>query len=106
MAYLLDLEGVFLLVSGLENLPSLIGRHVTDNAVQGEKAVLLTLGDSMARLFADTADLRLLLGTVSLAVTGLATATTFSAELALDGRVRAVGLVVTGLVTVVAETRV
>lgn len=106
MTHLLDLESVLLLVGSLERLPGLIGRDVTDDAVHGEQAVLLALGGNMARLLADTAHLGLLLGTVGLAVASLATATALSAELALDGRVRAVGLVVARLVAVVAETGV
>ena len=106
MAYLLDLQSVFLLVSGLESLPGLVGRDVTDDAVHGDQAVGLALGGNVAGLLADAANLGLLLGTVSLAVASLATATALSTELALDGRVRAVRLVVTGLVAVVAETGV
>ena len=106
MTHLLDLESVLLLVGSLERLPGLIGRDVTDDAVHGEQAVLLALGGNMARLLADTAHLGLLLGTVGLAVASLATATALSTELALDGRVRAVGLVVARLVAVVAETGV
>jgi hypothetical protein len=106
LTHLLDLESVLLLVGSLERLPGLIGRDVTDDAVHGEQAVLLALGGNMARLLADAANLGLLLGTVSLAVASLATATALSAELALDGRVRAVGLVVARLVAVVAETGV
>jgi len=106
LTHLLDLESVLLLVGSLERLPGLIGRDVTDDAVHGEQAVLLALGGNMARLLADTAHLGLLLGTVGLAVASLATATALSAELALDGRVRAVGLVVARLVAVVAETGV
>jgi hypothetical protein len=106
LTHLLDLESVLLLVGSLERLPGLIGRDVTDDAVHGEQAVLLALGGNMARLLADTAHLGLLLGTVGLAVASLATATALSTELALDGRVRAVGLVVARLVAVVAETGV
>jgi hypothetical protein len=106
LAHLLDLQGVLLLISGLESLPSLIGRNVTDDTVHGEQAVLLALGGKMTRLLADTAHLGLLLGAVGLAVTSLATATALTAELALDGRVGAVRLVVTGLVAVVAEAGV
>jgi hypothetical protein len=106
LAHLLDLQGVLLMISGLEGLPSLIGRNVTDDTVHGEQAVLLALGGKMTRLLADTAHLRLLLGAVGLAVTSLATATALTAELALDGRVGAVRLVVTGLVAVVAEAGV
>jgi hypothetical protein len=106
MAYLLDLKGVLLLISSLEGLPSLIGRNVTDDTVHGEQAVLLALSGKMTRLLADTAHLGLLLGAVGLAVTSLATATALTAELALDGRVGAVRLVVTGLVAVVAEAGV
>jgi hypothetical protein len=106
MVYLLDLQSVLLLVSGLESLPGFVGRDVTDDAVHGEQAVGLALGSNVAGLLADTAHLGLLLGTVGLAVTGLATATALSTELALDGRVRAVALVVARLVAVVAETGV
>ena len=106
MVYLLDLQSVFLLVSGLESLPGFVGRDVTDDAVHGEQAVGLALGGNVAGLLADAANLGLLLRTVSLAVASLATATALSAELALDGRVRAVGLVVARLVAVVAETGV
>jgi len=104
MAHLLDLEGVLLLIGGLESLPSLVGGHVTNDAVQGEQAVGLARGGNMASLFADAAHFGLLLGAVCLAVAGLATAATLSAELALDSWVRAIGLVVSGLVAVVAET--
>jgi hypothetical protein len=106
LAHLLDLQGVLLMISGLEGLPSLIGRNVTDDTVHGEQAVLLALGGKMTRLLADTAHLGLLLGAVGLAVTSLATATALTAELALDGRVGAGRLVVTGLVAVVAEAGV
>lgn len=106
LAYLLDLQSVFLLVGNLEELPGLVGRDVTNDTVHGEQAVGLALGGNVAGFLADAADLGLLLGAVSLAVTSLATATALSAELALDGRVRAVGLVVAGLVAVVAETGV
>jgi hypothetical protein len=106
LAHLLDLQGVLLLISSLERLPSLIGRNVTDDTVHGEQAVLLALGGKMTRLLADTAHLGLLLGAVGLAVTSLATATALTAELALDGRVGAGRLVVTGLVAVVAEAGV
>ena len=105
-AYLLDLQSVLLFVSGLESLPGLVGRDVTDDAVHGEQAVGLALGGNVAGLLADAANLGLLLGTVSLAVASLATATALSAELALDGRVWAVALVVARLVAVVAETGV
>jgi hypothetical protein len=106
MAYLLDLQGVLLLVGSLESLPGLIGRDVTNDTVHGEQAVGLALGGNVAGLLADAAHLGLLLGAVSLAVTSLATATALSAELALDGGIRAVGLVVARLVAVVAETGV
>ena len=106
MTDLLDLQGVLLLVGSLESLPSIIGIDVTDDTVHGEQAVLLALGGKMARLLADTAHLGLLLGAVGLAVTSLATATALTAELALDGRVGAVRLVVTGFVAVVAEAGV
>jgi hypothetical protein len=59
----------------------------------------------MTLLLAHATHLRLLLGTLGLAVTHLSTAAALSAELAFDGRVWAVGLVVARLVTVVAETR-
>jgi len=106
MTYLLDLQSVLLLVGSLESLPSLIGGDVTNDTVQGEQAVGLALGDHVARLLADTAHFGLLLGTVCLAVTGLTTATALATELALDGGVRAVGLVVAGLVAVVTEAGV
>jgi hypothetical protein len=106
MAYLLDLKGVLLLISSLEGLPSLIGRNVTDDTIHGEQAVFLALGGKMTRLLADTAHLGLLLGAVGLAVASLATAAALAAELALDGRVRAGGLVVARLVAVVAEAGV
>ena len=105
-ARLLDRESLFFLVGSLESIPSLVGGNVTDDAIQGEQAVSLALGGNMALLLAQATHLRLLLGTVSLAVTYLSTAAALSAELAFDGRVRAVGLVVTRLVTVEAETRV
>jgi hypothetical protein len=105
-AYLLDLQSVLLLVGSLESLPGLVGRDVTNDTVHGEQAVGLALGGNVAGLLADAAHLGLFLGTVGLAVTSLATATALSAELALDGRVRAVRLVVAGLVAVVAETGV
>jgi hypothetical protein len=98
MAYLLDLQGVLLLVGSLESLPGLIGRDVTNDTLHGEQAVGLALGGNVAGLIADAA--------LGLAVTSLATATALSAELALDGGIRAVGLVVARLVAVVAETGV
>lgn len=105
-AHLLDRESLFLLIGGLESLPSLVGGNVTDDAIQGEQAVGLTFGGNMALMFAHTTHLRLFLRTGGLAMTHLSTAAALSAEFAFDGRVRAVGLVVTRLVTVVAETRV
>ena len=52
-AYLLDLQSVLLFVSGLESLPGLVGRDVTDDAVHGEQAVGLALGGNV---FGWTAD--------------------------------------------------
>lgn len=60
----------------------------------------------MALLLASTADLWALLRAISLAVASLSTATALASELTLDRRIRAVGLVVTRLIAIVAKTRV
>ena len=57
----------------------------------------------MALGLADTTGLRSLVGAVSLAMARLATATALAGELALNPLVRALGGVVAGLVTVVAQ---
>jgi hypothetical protein len=101
--HLPDGECLLLLVRSLQKLPGLLGRRVAVDAVQGEEAVGLAVGSDMALGLADTTDLRSLVRAVSLAVTGLATATALARELALVG---AVGSVVTRLVAVVAKSRV
>jgi hypothetical protein len=106
VTYLPDGECLLLLVRSLQKLPGLLGRRVTVDAVQGEEAVGLAVSSDVALGLADAADLRSLVGAVSLAVTGLAAATALARELALDTLVGAVGSVVTRLVAVVAESRV
>jgi hypothetical protein len=54
----------------------------------------------------DKAGLRSLVGAIGLAVARFATATALASELALNPLVRAIGSVVTGLVAVVAQSRV
>lgn len=106
-ANLLDHDGNLLLVGDLELLPSVLRRSlVIADAAEVEETVGIALGSDVTLLPAGTAGLRALLGAVGPAVANLAAATALAGELALDGRVRAVGLVVTWLVAVVAEAGV
>lgn len=104
--HLLDSNRLLLSISLLESCPSLFRRPNLPNAVEGEETISFAIGSDMSFLLASTAELRSLVRTIDLAVTRLATAATFAGELALDGRVRAVRLVVAGLVAVVAKTGV
>ena len=105
-AYLLDGEGLLLLVGSLECLPGIFGRNVAHDAVEGEETVGLAISSDMALGLADAAGLGSLVRAVSLAVARFATAATLAGELALNSLVRAVGGVVAGLVAVVAQSRV
>lgn len=106
-ANLLDHDGNLLLVGDLELLPSVLRRSlVIADAAEVEETVGIALGSDVTLLLAGTAGLMALLGAVGPAVANLAAATALAGEFALDGRVRAVGLVVTWLVAVVAEAGV
>ena len=100
------MKGLLLLVGSLQSLPSVFRGDVAHDTVQGEETVGLAIGSDVALGLADATGLGSLVRAVGLAVTSLATATALSAELALDGRVWAVALVVARLVAVVAETGV
>lgn len=106
MTYLPDGEGLLVLVGSLEGLPSIFRRSIAYNTVQGEEAIDVAISSDVNLGLADTAGLGSLVGAISLAVARLATATALASEFALNPLVRAVGSVVTGFVTVVAETRV
>lgn len=104
--YLLDGDCLLLLVSGLESLPSIFGRDVAHDTVEGEEAVGVAVSSDVALGLADTTGLRSLVRAVGLAVTRLATATALASELALNPLVRTVRGVVARFVVVVAEAGV
>jgi hypothetical protein len=106
VTYLPDGEGLLLLVGSLESLPSIFRRDVAYDTVQGEEAVGVAISSDMTLGLTDKAGLRSLVGAIGLAVARFATATALASELALNPLVRAIGSVVTGLVAVVAQSRV
>lgn len=104
--HLLDGDGFLLLVSGLESLPSIFGRDVAYNTIEGEEAVGIAVSSDVALSLADTAGLRSLVRAVSLAVARLATAAALASELALNPLIQTVRGVVARFVAVVAEAGV
>lgn len=107
VAHLLDAKSLLLLVRGLQSLPGIFRRDLTNfDAIQGEEAVGIAISSDVALGLADAADLRALVRAVGLAVARLAAATALACELTFNPLVSAVGGVVTRLVAVVAESRV
>jgi hypothetical protein len=106
VAHLLDGKGLLVLVGSLESLPGIFRRDVAHDAVQGEEAVGIAISSDVALGLADTTDVRGLIRTIGLAVTGLATAMALAGKLALDTLVGAVRSVMARLVAIVAQSGV
>ena len=106
VAHLLDGKGLLVLVGSLESLPGIFRRDVAHNAVQGEETVGIAISSDVALGLADTTDVRGLIRTIGLAVTGLATAMALAGKLALDTLVGAVRSVMARLVAIVAQSGV
>ena len=106
VTYLLDSEGLLLLVRSLQGLPGIFGRDVAYNTIQGEETVDIAVSSDVALGLADTTALGRLVRAVGLAMTRLATAAALASELALNPLIRAVGGVVARLIAVVAQSRV